>query len=140
MKAYMKIDEKFVECWEFKERNRGTFNQVVTDLSRIGGAISDLERIQLKSTSAISEIDENTQKTEEELANEKKIFDDQWGIDSADLKIKTNDLEVAEFMLGVTQCKGDWPGKFIQITDKAHTNLYASRVCDGEFTFDDPRL
>eukprot|EP00747_Dinoflagellata_sp_TGD_P155957 gnl/TRDRNA2_/TRDRNA2_177627_c6_seq1.p1 gnl/TRDRNA2_/TRDRNA2_177627_c6~~gnl/TRDRNA2_/TRDRNA2_177627_c6_seq1.p1 ORF type:complete len:985 (+),score=236.36 gnl/TRDRNA2_/TRDRNA2_177627_c6_seq1:181-3135(+) len=144
MKAYMKLDEKFVECWEFKERNRGTFNQVVTDLSRIGGAISDLERLQLKASSSISEIDENTQKTEEEMAQEKKIFDNQWGIDSADLKIKQNDLEVAEFMLGVTQCKGDWPGKLIQIGSgsaaTAQTSMYGSRVCDGKINFNDPRL
>ena len=26
MKVYMKYDEKFVECWEFKERNCGMFN------------------------------------------------------------------------------------------------------------------
>jgi len=80
------------------------------------------------------------------MANEKKMFDNQWGIDSADLKIKQNDLEVAEFMLGVTQCKGDWPGKLLQISagsklgGKTETNMFASRVCNGKFEFNDPRL
>eukprot|EP00747_Dinoflagellata_sp_TGD_P134269 gnl/TRDRNA2_/TRDRNA2_175299_c6_seq10.p1 gnl/TRDRNA2_/TRDRNA2_175299_c6~~gnl/TRDRNA2_/TRDRNA2_175299_c6_seq10.p1 ORF type:complete len:412 (+),score=125.85 gnl/TRDRNA2_/TRDRNA2_175299_c6_seq10:82-1317(+) len=143
MKAYMKLDEKHIECWEFKERNRGTFNQVVTDLSRIGGSISDLERIQLKSTATIAEIDETTQKTEEEMAAEQKVFDNQWGIDSADLKIKVADLEVAEFMLGVTKCKGEWPGQFIQTggKGKAEVTTFAVKTCsDGQIEFSDPRL
>eukprot|EP00747_Dinoflagellata_sp_TGD_P134284 gnl/TRDRNA2_/TRDRNA2_175299_c6_seq25.p1 gnl/TRDRNA2_/TRDRNA2_175299_c6~~gnl/TRDRNA2_/TRDRNA2_175299_c6_seq25.p1 ORF type:complete len:1007 (+),score=247.69 gnl/TRDRNA2_/TRDRNA2_175299_c6_seq25:82-3102(+) len=141
MKAYMKLDEKHIECWEFKERNRGTFNQVVTDLSRIGGSISDLERIQLKSTATIAEIDETTQKTEEEMAAEQKVFDNQWGIDSADLKIKVADLEVAEFMLGVTKCKGEWPGQFIQTDGKAEVTTFSVKTCsDGEIEFSDSRL
>ncbi len=32
MKAMTKLDEKTVECWEFKGRNLGSWKQVVTDL------------------------------------------------------------------------------------------------------------
>merc|ERR1719230_780906 len=105
LKAQTKMDEKFVECWEFHDRNRGTYKQVLTDLQRLGATLSDEERMILTSESSIFSLDEDTQHVEEELAREQKLFTNQYAIDNQDLQIKKNDLEVAEFMLGVVKCK-----------------------------------
>eukprot|EP00747_Dinoflagellata_sp_TGD_P133947 gnl/TRDRNA2_/TRDRNA2_175267_c2_seq5.p1 gnl/TRDRNA2_/TRDRNA2_175267_c2~~gnl/TRDRNA2_/TRDRNA2_175267_c2_seq5.p1 ORF type:complete len:987 (-),score=240.73 gnl/TRDRNA2_/TRDRNA2_175267_c2_seq5:55-3015(-) len=133
LKAIAKLDEKFVECWEFHDRNRGTYKQVLTDLQRLGASLSDEERMMLESQGEIFSLDENTQHIEEELAREQKLFTNTWAIDQQDLQIKKNDLEVAEFMLGVVKCKKG--SSFVQ------TEVTEIKTCqNGEFLFSDARL
>eukprot|EP00747_Dinoflagellata_sp_TGD_P133918 gnl/TRDRNA2_/TRDRNA2_175267_c2_seq23.p1 gnl/TRDRNA2_/TRDRNA2_175267_c2~~gnl/TRDRNA2_/TRDRNA2_175267_c2_seq23.p1 ORF type:complete len:979 (-),score=231.22 gnl/TRDRNA2_/TRDRNA2_175267_c2_seq23:55-2991(-) len=140
LKAQAKLDEKYVECWEYHERNRGTYKQVLSDLQRLGATLSDEERLLLSSQSSIFAIDENTQQVEEELAREQKLFTNKHAIDQQDLTIKKNDLEVAEFMLGVTKCKGK---SLIQIGQQSAVASMAMEVktCqDGSISFGDHRL
>ncbi len=84
-------------------------------------------------------IDQSTQFTEEELTREQKLFNTEWLIDAQDLKIKKADLEVAEFMLGVTKCKSS----LVQIGQQVEVATMAMEVktChDGSVMFGDPRL
>merc|ERR1719159_1686303 len=53
-KAWGELDDKLIECKEWEEKNRGTYDQVTTDLSRIGEQLADLERIRSEATEAIS--------------------------------------------------------------------------------------
>eukprot|EP00747_Dinoflagellata_sp_TGD_P133964 gnl/TRDRNA2_/TRDRNA2_175267_c2_seq65.p1 gnl/TRDRNA2_/TRDRNA2_175267_c2~~gnl/TRDRNA2_/TRDRNA2_175267_c2_seq65.p1 ORF type:complete len:986 (-),score=229.29 gnl/TRDRNA2_/TRDRNA2_175267_c2_seq65:198-3155(-) len=138
LKAQTKMDEKFVECWEFHDRNRGTYRQVLTDLQRLGATLSDEERMVLESEGEIFSLDENTQQVEEELLREQKLFTNTYAIDQQDLQIKKNDLEVAEFMLGVVKCKAP---SFTQVGHQSSMMTYEVKSCvDGKIDFSDPRL
>merc|ERR1719446_1317111 len=41
--SWKELDDKIIECKEFEEQNRGTFEQVMSDISRLVEQISDLQ-------------------------------------------------------------------------------------------------
>jgi len=41
---WIELDDKIIECKEYQEKNRATFDQVVTDISCLVEQITDLER------------------------------------------------------------------------------------------------
>jgi len=41
-KAWHELDDKLIECKEFEDKNRGTFEQVMTDIARLAEQIADL--------------------------------------------------------------------------------------------------
>ena len=45
MKGWKELDVKMIECKEVDERNRGTYDQVMTDIARISEAFANRERV-----------------------------------------------------------------------------------------------
>merc|ERR1719408_803721 len=48
------LDAKIIDCQTFKEANRGTMDQITTDLARLAEQIADTERIKLEANNGIS--------------------------------------------------------------------------------------
>merc|ERR1719214_399681 len=42
--GWKELDDKLIDCKEFEEKNRGTYDQVMTDIARLSETIADLER------------------------------------------------------------------------------------------------
>ena len=71
--SWKEMDDKIIECKEFEEQNRGTFEQVTTDISRLVEQISDLQRIESESINGISSTEQEIADVEASLAEETKI-------------------------------------------------------------------
>ena len=51
--AWADLDDVIFECKEFQERNRGTYEQVVADLARLGSQLSRLGELRVSSQQGI---------------------------------------------------------------------------------------
>ena len=69
------FSDKIIECKEFEEQNRGTFDQVTTDISRLVEQISDPQRIESESIDGIAATEQQISDVESTLAEEKKVYD-----------------------------------------------------------------
>ena len=43
--AWKELDDKVIQCKEFEDRNRGHFEQVMTDIARLWEQIADWQRV-----------------------------------------------------------------------------------------------
>merc|ERR1719191_102896 len=53
--AWKELDDVIFECKEFQERNRGTYEQVVGDLARLGSQIATLNNRRVEASEGIME-------------------------------------------------------------------------------------
>ena len=95
--------------------NRATFDQVVTDISRLVEQITDLERIETESLEGIANMDFSIKEVEAELSKETKIYMFNYAENSEELTRRQNDLDVLQFVFSFTRCEGG--------------NLFAARFC-----------
>jgi len=112
--AWGELDDVVFECKEFQERNRGTYEQVVADLSRLGSQLSRLGELRVSSQQGIVDKDRERKDADERLEEvttefEKILFENQ-----REMKIRKNDLAVFDFILQATACKD---GSFIQMNN-----------------------
>jgi hypothetical protein len=77
-KAWQELDNKIIECKEYQEMNRGTFDQVTTDISRLVEQITDLERVETESLEGISKMEMEIAAVEAEISKETKIYNYNW--------------------------------------------------------------
>merc|ERR1719174_2234596 len=131
-KAWKDLDDEMIKCKEFEDRNRGTFDQVMTDLARLGEQISDLERQR-------SEANENINTKEGEFLQIKLDLQQQtmtymkikWA-NTQEMTIRKNDLEVMTFVLELTKCKegeATSAGALAQVAKKQPRS--GARICSG---------
>merc|ERR1719265_2743346 len=123
--SWKELDDKIIECKEFEEQNRGTFDQVVTDISRLVEQISDLQRIESESIDGIASTEQQIQDVEATLAEEKKIYDQIYAVNNAEMVIRQNDLDVFTFILVFTKCAD--ATSFVQ---KQVGSAGSSRICE----------
>lgn len=114
--AQDELDAKTMECKEFKERNRGTWNQVATDLKRLQQQITDLEGIKQESSSEIAISTGFVMSVEEEKEGEQVFYDNERQTDEDEMVWRQNDLKVAEFLLKLTKCKDEPKKMFLQMS------------------------
>jgi len=131
--SWKEMDDKIIECKEFEEQNRGQFEQVVSDISRLVEQISDLQRIESESIAGISQTDQEIADVEATMAEEVKIYKQILAANSAEMTVRQNDLDVFTFILRFTKCAD--ATSLIQRGDQ-------SRVCETHsgqhvFLFDD---
>jgi len=110
--AWGELDDVVFECKEFQERNRGTYEQVVADLARLGSQLSRLGELRVSSQQGIFDKDRERKDAEERLNKlttefEKTLFENQ-----REMTIRKNDLAVFDFILQATACKD---GSFMQV-------------------------
>merc|ERR1719428_2240794 len=103
--------------------NRATFDQVVTDISRLVEQITDLERIETESLEGIAKMEAAIKAVEEELSKETKIYNFNFAKNSEELTRRQNDLDVFQFILTFTKC--DDATSLLQ----HHQNLNETRIC-----------
>ena len=102
--SWKEMDDKIIECKEFEEQNRGTFEQVTTDISRLVEQISDLQRIESESINGISASEQEIDDVEASLAEETKIYQQIYAVNAAEMVVRQNDLDVFTFILQFTKC------------------------------------
>merc|ERR1719183_905491 len=103
-KAWVELDDKIIECKEYQEMNRATFDQVVTDISRLVEQITDLERVETESLEGIAKTEMQIKDVEAELSKETKIYNFNFAKNSEELTRRQNDLDVFQFILTFTRC------------------------------------
>jgi hypothetical protein len=119
--SWKEMDDKIIECEEFEEQNRGQFEQVVADISRLVEQISDLQRIESESIDGISQTDQEISDVEATMAEEEKIYKQILAANSVEMTIRQNDLDVFTFILRFTKCAD--ATSMMQLADH-------SRVCE----------
>merc|ERR1719247_5275 len=103
-KAWIELDDKIIECKEYQEMNRATFDQIVTDISRLVEQITDLERVETESLEGISKTEMEIKAVEAEISKETKIYNYNYAKNSEELTKRQNDLDVFQFILTFTRC------------------------------------
>merc|ERR550537_1771303 len=103
-KAWVELDDKIIECKEYQEMNRATFDQIVTDISRLVEQITDLERVETESLEGIAKMEMNIKDVEAELSKETKIYNFNFAKNSEELTRRQNDLDVFQFILTFPRC------------------------------------
>merc|ERR1719207_184765 len=103
--AWAELDSKVIECKEFEDRNRGSFEQVMTDIARLGEQIADLQRVISETVEFINTKDLEIISVQATLKKETSIYLQIYYQNKHDMTIKKNDLAVFQFMLTLTKCK-----------------------------------
>jgi len=124
-KAWVELDDKIIECKEYQEMNRATFDQVVTDISRLVEQITDLERVETESLEGIAKMEMEIKAVEAELSKETKIYNFNFAKNTEELTRRQNDLDVFQFILTFTRCSDATP----LVQKKATTNVNETRIC-----------
>jgi len=102
--AWRELDDKIIECKEYEEQNRGTYEQVSSDLSRLVEQITDLSRIESEAIENINHKEQEILDVEGELALESKNYKTTRAENDAELTVRQNDLDVFTFILDFTKC------------------------------------
>jgi len=103
-KAWVELDDKIIECKEYQEMNRATFDQVTTDISRLVEQITDLSRVEAESMEGIAKMEMEIAAVEAEIGKETKIYNYNYAKNSEELTKRQNDLDVFQFILTFTRC------------------------------------
>jgi len=145
-KAWADLDDEMIKCKEFEDRNRGTFDQVMTDLARIGEQIADLERMRSEAIENINRCDAEFTQISLDLKIQTVNFMKIKFANMQDMTIRKNDLEVMTFVLQLTKCKAAAAGASLAQLRQKHPKSGA-HVCSGDsetqdlvLRFDDPKL
>merc|ERR1719393_1221727 len=103
--AWEELDNKVIECKEFEDRNRGHFEQIMTDIARLGEQIADLQRVISETVEFISMKDLEIISVQAKLKEETTIYLRIYYQNKQEMTIRRNDLAVFQFMLKLTKCK-----------------------------------
>jgi len=103
--GWQELDKEIIKCKEFEDRNRGTYDQVMTDLRRLAEQISDLERQRAEANENINTKEMEFVQVQTELRKQTMIYMRiRWG-NSQEMILRKNDLAVFLFILRFTECK-----------------------------------
>merc|ERR1719163_1667365 len=103
--AWAELDDKVIECKEFEDRNRGHFEQIITDIARLGEQIADLQRVISETVEFINTKDLEIISVQAMLKKETSIYLRIYYQNKQEMTIRRNDLAVFQFMLKLTKCK-----------------------------------
>merc|ERR1719478_1131252 len=103
--AWAELDSKVIECKEFEDKNRGNFEQVMTDIARLGEQIADLQRVISQTVEYINTKDLEIMAVQAKLKQETTIYLRIYYQNKQEMTIRRNDLAVFQFMLKLTKCK-----------------------------------
>merc|ERR1719346_523097 len=106
------LDDVVFECKEFQERNRGTYEQVVADLARLGSQLSRLGELRVDASQGITDMDRERKDAEERLEKVTTEFTETRFENAREMTIRKNDLAVFDFILQAAACKDS---SFIQM-------------------------
>lgn len=124
-KAWIELDDKIIECKEYQEMNRATFDQVTTDISRLVEQITDLERVETESLEGISKTEMQIKDVMGEISKETKIYNYNFAKNNEELTRRQNDLDVFQFILEVTRCSDGT--SLLQSSER--DSLNETRIC-----------
>merc|ERR1719473_990587 len=128
-KAWVELDDKLIECKEWEDKNRGTFDQVTTDISRIAEHIADLMRIRAEATEMIAQKEVEILQVLALLKRETDAYMKIYFENKREMTIRKNDMAVFQFMMMFTKCKAGGASALLQ-ADKAHPP--AAKICETD--------
>merc|ERR1719237_1105388 len=105
LEAWGELDDVVFECKEFQERNRGTYEQVVADLARLGSQLSRLGELRVDAGQGITDMDRERKDADENLEKLTSQFTENRFENSREMTVRKNDLAVFDFILQATACK-----------------------------------
>merc|ERR1719461_2291302 len=105
--AWGELDDVVFECKEFCERNRGTYEQVVADLARLGSQLSRLGELRVDASQGEENMDAEEKDAKERLEKLTQVFTLKRFENARELTVRKNDLAVFDFILQATACKDD---------------------------------
>merc|ERR1719399_2249045 len=136
-KAWKELDDKIIECKEFEEKNRGTYDQVVTDIARIGEDIADFIKAKGEAQECINVREQEIIELTAVLKKETEIYMKNLLEDQREMKIRKADLAVFQFMMQLTKCPSS--SSFVQF-DK-HGKAMICQTREGlKLDFGDKKL
>jgi len=103
--SWVELDDKVIECKEFEERNRGTYDQVVNDMTRLASQIAALEKEMASANNGIEEADAGRSTTETQLEKLRTDYEAINMVNRAEMTKRKSDLAVFDFILNMTRCK-----------------------------------
>merc|ERR1719387_1178073 len=104
-KAMKELDSVVIECKTFEDKNRGTFDQVMTDIARLGETIADLERMSAEAQENINVKEAEIQSVTAQLQKETDLYNRILFEDKREMAIRQGDLAVFQFMMELTKCE-----------------------------------
>merc|ERR1719237_670855 len=116
LEAWGELDDVVFECKEFQERNRGTYEQVVADLARLGSQLSRLGELRVDAGQGITDMDRERKDADENLEKLTSQFTENRFENSREMTVRKNDLAVFDFILQATSCKDS---SFMQMGEPA---------------------
>merc|ERR1719237_1520294 len=105
LEAWGELDDVVFECKEFQERNRGTYEQLVADLARLGSQLSRLGELRVDAGQGITDMDRERKDADENLEKLTSQFTENRFENSREMTVRKNDLAVFDFILQATACK-----------------------------------
>merc|ERR1719316_921430 len=136
--AWAELDDKVIECKEFEDRNRGHFEQVMTDIARLGEQIADWQRVISETVEFINTKDLEIRAVPAQLKQETTIYLKIYYENKMEMTIRRNDLAVFQFMLKLTKCKS--AAALLQLDKKRKRGANMCNTAQGVvFDFEDKK-
>merc|ERR1719359_787982 len=104
-KALSELDDVIIECKVFEDANRATFDQVMTDIARLGETIADLERQSAEAQENINVKEAEIQTVMAQIKKETYLYQSILMEDRREMAIRKGDLAVFQFMMELTKCE-----------------------------------
>merc|ERR1719267_308819 len=121
-KALNDLDDVVIECKTFEDKNRGTFDQVMTDIARLGESIADLERQSAEAQENINVKEAEIQTIIAQLKKETYLYTTILYEDRHEMAIRKGDLAVFQFMMELTKCEST-SSSLMQLSKANDTNM-----------------
>jgi hypothetical protein len=102
--AWKELDDIIFQAKEFEERNRGTYEQVVGDISRLGSQLASLGDIRVGASEGIMEQDRLRKEAEGQISLTTTQFEQTKLVNEQEMAIRSSDLAVFDMILMMTQC------------------------------------
>lgn len=141
-KAWVELDDKIFQCKGAEDAFKDTYIQIRNDMSRIVEQVTDLERMESAAVQGIADRDIEIRKVEEFVKEQTIMYMKEHAINSVDLAVKQNDLNVFQFIMEQTKCANVLPKTFLQTEDdrsfaqaevcEMHTGRRTFRFHDGD--------
>merc|ERR550514_665950 len=122
-KALSELDTVIIECKTFEDKNRGTFDQVMTDIARLGETIADLERMSAEAQENINVKEAEITTVIALLKKETYLYQSILMEDRREMAIRKGDLAVFQFMMELTKCETT---SFVQLSKENRTDTSES--------------
>jgi hypothetical protein len=129
--AWKELDDVIFECKVFQERNRGTYEQVVGDIARLGSQLAQLGDKRVEASEGIMEQDRLRKEAESAIDKTTTQFEATKMVNDHEMAIRRNDLAVFDMILMMTQCQeSSAAASFVQLGSVKKSNG-TLRVCEG---------
>ena len=99
VKFRKEMDDKLIGCIEFEDKNRVTFNQVMTQIATLAVNLADLAKIKERATEMINVKEQELITTKSMLKKETGAYMKIYLANKAEMKIRKYDLVGCSFML-----------------------------------------